>query len=349
MKAIVLCAGLGTRLRPLTFSTAKHLIPVANKPVLHYGIQYIREVGIRDIGIIVSKESYPLISSAIGDGSQFGASVSYIDQPEPRGLAHAAGCAREFIGDEPFIMFLGDNLIPEGLSGLSRGFNGDADAVVMLKEVDDPSAFGIAVLQGDRIVRLMEKPREPPSNLAIVGAYLFSPEIFTSIDRIKPSWRNEYEITDAIQDLIDRDLIVRPYVVHGWWKDTGKPEDILEANRVVLDELKSENHGQVDGTSTLHGTVSIGRGSTISNSTINGPVAIGEGVCIENAQVGPHVAVGNGAHLVNCEIRNSVVMEETAIRDVGRLLEGCLIGRKVQIIGGSTGRLVVGDQCRLEL
>lgn len=347
MKAIVLCAGLGTRLRPFTFSTAKHLVPVANKPVLYFGIEYLRAVGISDIGIIVSKESYPLISAAAGDGSRWNARVSYIDQPQPRGLAHAAQCAKDFVGGEPFIMFLGDNLIPEGLAGLTERFDDGAGAVVMLKEVDDPSAFGIAVVDGERIVRLVEKPKDPPSNLAIVGAYLFTPEIFTSIGRIKPSWRNEYEITDAIQDLIDRGLTVRPYIVRGWWKDTGKAEDILEANRVILDRIQAGQHGTIDERSRVNGTVLVQPGAAITRSTLIGPVIVGEGAHIERAIVGPHVSVGNQAQLADCQIRNSVVMDAATIRDVQRPLEGCLIGRGAEITGGTDLRLVVGDLCRL--
>jgi len=349
MKAIVLCAGLGTRLRPLTFSTAKHLVPVANKPVLYYGIEYLRAVGVDDVGIIVSKDSYPLISAAAGDGSRWGAKVSYIDQPHPKGLAHAASCAKEFVGDQPFIMFLGDNLIPEGLKGLVGAFDKDASAVVMLKEVDDPSAFGIAVVEGDRIVRLVEKPKDPPSNLAIVGAYLFTKEIFTSIGRIKPSWRNEYEITDAIQDLIDRGLTVRPYIVHGWWKDTGKPQDILEANQVILDEIHGEQLGSVDAGSRLVGEVLIQKGAVVTNSQLRGPIIVGEGARLDGAKIGPYVSIGDRAQLHSCEVRNSVIMEDTVIRDVRRPLDGCLIGRNVEITGGSDVKLVVGDMCRVEV
>src|SRR5262245_22648329 len=244
MKAIILCAGLGTRLRPLTFSIAKHLIPVANKPVLFFAIENLVEVGVRDIGMIVSKESWPIIESAVGNGERWGIRVTYIEQPQPKGLAHAAQCAESFVGSDSFIMYLGDNLIPEGMGEAVRRFTASsADGLVMLKEVADPSAFGIAQLDGDRIVRLIEKPKQPPSNLAIVGGYVFRPSIFESIRRIKPSWRNEYEITDAIQDLIDRQLKVVPYVLNSWWKDTGKPEDILDANHEILEFITASRAG----------------------------------------------------------------------------------------------------------
>jgi len=345
MKAIVLCAGLGTRLRPLTFTTAKHLLPVANKPVLYYGIEYLRDAGIRKIGVIVSKDSYPPIRAALEDGGRWGVQIAYIEQPEPRGLAHAAACARGFLGDEPFLMFLGDNLVPEGLGGLVRSFDRGIDAVVMLKAVEDPSAFGIAVVQGDRIVRLVEKPKEPPSNLAIVGAYLFTSEIFASIDRISPSWRNEYEITDAIQDLVDRGRAVRAYIARGWWKDTGKPEDILEANRVLLDTLEAGIAGTVDATSKVIGRVAVGPGTVVTRSTLIGPVVIGAGARIDESVVGPYVAAGDRVQLLACTVRNSVILEDTSIEHPQRPLEACLIGRKARIGGAAQAvQLVLADQ-----
>jgi glucose-1-phosphate thymidylyltransferase len=320
MKAIVLCAGLGTRLRPLTFSTAKHLIPVANKPVLFFGIESLVAVGARRIGIIVSKESRSLIQNAVDDGQRWGAEVTYIEQPQPRGLAHAAQCAQSFVGTDPFVMYLGDNLIPEGLTRAVELFRrGAANALVMLKAVDNPSSFGIAELDGERIVGLVEKPAHPRSNLAIVGGYVFDHNIFESIARIKPSWRNEYEITDAIQDLIERGLTVLPYIVGGWWKDTGKPADILDANRVILQEIAPVVRGTVDSNSRIEGNVSIGQGSEI---------------------IGSH-------------IEDSVVMEDSVIRNVRGPVIGSLIGRKVQVSStpskGSGMRLLLGDFCETDL
>lgn len=354
MKAIILCAGLGTRLRPLTFSTAKHLIPVANKPVLFFGIESLVAVGAREIGVIVSRESRGVIQNAIDDGRRWGAHVTYIEQPEPRGLAHAAQCAESFIGTEPFVMYLGDNLLPEGMAGPVESFQrSGAHAIVMLKAVEDPSSFGIAEIEGERITRLVEKPKEPRSNLAIVGGYVFTPEIFESIRRIKPSWRNEYEITDAIQDLIDRGLSVRPYVVRGWWKDAGKPQDILEANQVMLEQIRPATHGRVDARSTLDGTVALGEGSEIINSRLRGPTVIGAEARIVDSEVGPFVSVGDRTQVIGSRIENSVVMEDCVIRDLRYPLADSLLGRNVRVHGRAgdpvAWRLLLGDLCETEL
>jgi len=355
MKAIVLCAGLGTRLRPLTFSTAKHLIPVANKPVLFFGIESLVAVGAREIGVIVSKDSHNVIRNALDDGQRWGAQVTYIDQPQPRGLAHAAQCAESFIGAEPFVMYLGDNLLPEGLTGATERFRATgANAVVMLKAVDDPSAFGIAEVDGDRIVRLVEKPKNPASNLAIVGGYVFDHNIFESIRLIKPSWRNEYEITDAIQNLIDRGLKVMPYVVRGWWKDTGKPDDILDANRVLLDQLAPAVRGKVDAESRLDGVVVVGERAEVINSTIRGPVIIGDEARLVGAQVGPYVSLGDRVHVIDTRIENSVVMDDALLEHVPQPIADSLIGRRVKLTGRAadapaTLRLLLGDFCETAL
>ena len=358
MKAIGLCAGLGTRLRPLTFSTAKHLIPVANKPVLYFGIESLVAVGAREIGVIVSQESRKVIQNAADDGARWGAQITYIEQREPRGLAHAAQCAESFVGAEPFVMYLGDNLIPEGLTNAAELFRSSgANAVVMLKEVEDPTHFGIAEIHDGRIVRLIEKPKQPPSNLAIVGGYFFDHHVFESIRRIKPSWRNEYEITDAIQDLIDRGLRVLPYVVKGWWKDAGKPADILDANRAVLETLTDRVDAKVDGASTIDGPVCIGAETEIIGSHIRGPAIIGTGARIVNAQIGPFAALGDRVHVINARVEDSVVMEDAVIRDLSQPLVRSLLGRKVQVTGRSGGgaasgdgvRLLLGDFCEAEL
>jgi len=354
MKAIVLCAGLGTRLRPLTLSTAKHLIPVANKPVLFFAIESLVAAGVRQIGIIVSRESRGVIQNAADDGSRWGARVTYIEQLEPHGLAHAAQCAESFIGAEPFVMYLGDNLLPEGMSAPVEQFRRTgAHAVVMLKAVDDPSRYGIAEVDGDRITRLVEKPKQPRSNLAIVGGYVFHPTIFESIRQIKPSWRNEYEITDAIQHLIDRGLHVSPYVVTSWWKDAGKPEDILEANRVMLDQIRRTVLGTVDPSSTIEGAVAIGADTEIIGSHIRGPVIIGSEARILNAHIGPYTSLGDRVHIIGSRIENSVIMDDTFIRDVRQPVVGSLIGRKVQVVGqtGEAGgvQLLLGDFCETVL
>lgn len=353
MKAIILCAGLGTRLRPLTFSIAKHLIPVGNKPVLFFAIENLVEVGVRELGMIVSKESWPIIEEAVGDGRRWGLRVTYIEQPEPKGLAHAAQCAESFIGDDSFIMYLGDNLIPEGMGEAVRRFEAStADAVVMLKEVEDPSAFGIAQLDGDRIVKLIEKPKDPPSNLAIVGGYVFRSAIFDSIRAIKPSWRNEYEITDALQNLIDRQRKVVPYVLTSWWKDTGKPADILDANRVILDSISAERAGSVDQASTVDGIVHIAAGAEVVRSQIEGPVIIGSGARIVDSYVGPYTSVGDGVEIVRSRVEDSVLMEGTQIEDLSGPLSRSLVGRKAKLRGGSGAepvRLLVGDMCEVEI
>ncbi|HYD49406.1 MAG TPA: glucose-1-phosphate thymidylyltransferase [Terriglobales bacterium] len=347
MKAIMLCAGLGTRLRPLTYSIAKHLIPVANKPVLYFGIENLIAVGIDQIGMIVSKESQPIIEGAVGDGSRWGIRIVYIEQDAPRGLAHACQCAESFVAGDDFVMYLGDNLIPEGLGHAVERFRSGADAVVMLKAVDDPRAFGIAQLDGERIVRLIEKPQDPPSNLAIVGGYVFSSEIFASIGLIKPSWRNELEITDAIQNLIDRNFKVLPYVMTSYWKDTGKPHDILDANQVMLDKLTPAQHGRVDSGSKIDGVAVIGEGAEVRNSKLIGPVIIGANAKIENATLGPYVSAGERVEVRNSTVRDCVIMEDTKVHDLSRPLVRSLIGRKAQITGQAEGevRLIAGDMC----
>jgi glucose-1-phosphate thymidylyltransferase len=343
MKAIVLCAGLGTRLRPLTFSTAKHLVPVANKPVLFFAVEALVAVGVREIGVVVSRESRGVIQNAVDDGQRWGVHVTYIEQHEPRGLAHAAQCTEAFVGAEPFVMYLGDNLLPEGLQpAVERFRSSGANAVVTLKAVDDPSHFGIAEIEGGRIVKLLEKPKAPRSNLAIVGSYIFDHNVFESIRRIKPSWRNEYEITDAIQNMVDRGLAVVPHVMTGWWKDTGKPGDILEANRVML-----------DAASSLEGAVDVGEGAEIIGSQVRGPTVIGAGARIVNSRIGPYTSVGDRVHVIASQIADSVIMEESVISDAPQPLSACLIGRKVRV-GANTSqpgavRLLLGDFCETDL
>ena len=354
MKAIVLCAGLGTRLRPLTFSTAKHLIPVANKPVLFFGIENLVAVGARDIGIIVSRDSRGAIQNAVDDGQRWGARVTYIEQPEPRGLAHAAQCAEPFVGSDPFIMYLGDSLVPEGMSAAVDLFQRtSAHAVVMLMPVDEPSRYGIAEIHGERITRLVEKPKQPRSNLAIVGGYVFASDIFESIRRIKPSWRNEYEITDAIQNLVDRGLTVVPHIAHGWWKDTGKPEDILDANRALLRTLEADVRGTIDAGSTIEGPVCVGEHTEVIGSRISGPVIIGADARIVDAQIGPFTSVGDRVHVVGSRIEDSVIMEDCSIHNLRQPLVRSLLGRNVQVTGNAPQpgavRLLLGDFCEAEL
>ena len=284
MKGLILSGGKGTRLRPLTYTSAKQLVPVANKPVLFYGIEAMAEAGMTEIGIVVG-DTHAEIRAAVGDGSRWGVHVTYIPQDAPLGLAHAVKISQPFLQDEPFVMYLGDNLLNRGIVGFVQEFAREKPAAqILLTKVPDPQMFGVAQLENGRVVRLVEKPKEPIGDLALVGVYMFSPEIFESVNRIKPSFRNELEITDAIQDLIDRGLTVKPHIVEGWWKDTGKLEDMLEANRLILDTFERRIDGQVDAESRIEGKVVIEAGAVVERSVIRGPAIIGRG-----ARAGPRL------------------------------------------------------------
>ncbi|HVS03505.1 MAG TPA: glucose-1-phosphate thymidylyltransferase [Thermoanaerobaculia bacterium] len=332
MKGLVLAGGKGTRLRPITYTSAKQLVPVANKPVLFYGIEAIVAAGITEVGIIVG-DTAEEIEAAVGDGSRFGARVTYIPQEAPLGLAHAVKIAEPFLGDEPFVMYLGDNLIAGGITSLVEEFRaGGCNAMILLAEVPNPEQFGVAELAGGAVKRLVEKPKEPPSNLALVGVYMFDRQIFESVRRIRPSARGELEITDAIQDLIDRHLVVHPHRVRGWWKDTGKLEDMLEANHIVLEQLRTPRRGEVGVRSRIEGRVEMGEGVELVDSLVRGPVVLGAGTRLENAFVGPYTSIGEGCTLVRCEIENSIVLSHCEIRDVGLRIDGSLIGRNAKIV-----------------
>jgi glucose-1-phosphate thymidylyltransferase len=331
MKGLILSGGKGTRLRPLTYTSAKQLVPVANKPVLFYGIEALVEAGIKDIGIVVG-DTHLEIKAAVGDGSKFGAKVTYIEQDAPRGLAHAVKISQAFIGSDPFVMYLGDNLLNRGIVEFVDQFVKEKPAAqILLTPVPDPQMFGVAELQGDKVHRLVEKPKEPKSNLALVGVYMFGPEIFTSVNNIKPSFRNELEITDAIQDLIDRGLRVMPHLVSGWWKDTGKLEDMLEANRLILETLKPKVEGQVDASSRIEGTVVVDKTAVIQNSVIRGPAVIGPGAKIINGYVGPFTSIGKDVEINKSEIEHSIVLEGALIHDLETRVADSLIGRGVKI------------------
>lgn len=355
MKALILAGGKGTRLKPLTNTGAKHLLPVANKPILFYALDQVREAGITDIGIIISPETGESIREAVGDGSRWSARITYIPQPDPLGLAHAVKTAQGFLGDSPFLMFLGDNLIGGGITSFVQHFSSQSpDALVLLKEVADPCRFGVAELDGQgQARRLVEKPKEPKSNLAVVGIYLFSPEIHTAIARIKPSWRGELEITDAIQALIDAGRRVLSHTLEGWWLDAGKKDDLLAANRVVLDEcLGRKIRAQIDGSSHIQGRVEIAEATVIENSQIRGPVAIAGGCFIRNSLIGPFTSIGAGVRIEDSGIEHSVIMENSSICRIGRLADS-LIGRGVELVKDEqslgTVRLFVGDDAKIEL
>jgi glucose-1-phosphate thymidylyltransferase len=332
MKGLILSGGRGTRLRPLTYTSAKQLVPVANKPVLFYAVESVVAAGIEEIGIVVG-DTGDEIRAAVGDGSRFGARVSYLQQEAPLGLAHAVLIAEEFIAGEPFVMYLGDNLIAGGITSLVDEFRElGCNAEILLAEVPNPRQFGVAELgEGGKVVRLVEKPAEPRSNLALVGVYMFDPTIFESVKRIRPSARGELEITDAIQDLIDRGLDVHPHTVRGWWKDTGKLEDMLEANRIVLETLDERRGSTLGKGGVIEGRVALGEGVEIVDSLVRGPVVIGDGARLERAFVGPYTSIGDGCRLLGCEIENSIVLAGAEIRDIPSRIDGSLIGRDVTI------------------
>jgi glucose-1-phosphate thymidylyltransferase len=347
MKGLILSGGKGTRLRPLTYTSAKQLVPVANKPVLFYGIESLAAAGIRDIGIVVG-DTQAEIRAAVGDGSKWNVRVSYIEQDAPRGLAHAVLISEPFIGNDPFVMYLGDNLLNKGINRFVDQFVSEAPAAqILLTRVPDPQMFGVAELANGRVVRLVEKPKEPKSDLALVGVYMFSPAVFDSVKRIRPSFRNELEITDAIQDLIDRGLEVRPHLVDGWWKDTGKLEDMLEANRLILDTMVRRIDGTVDAESRVEGKVVIEAGAIVERSVIRGPVVIGPDARIVHAYVGPFTSIGRGAEIRDSEVEHSIVLEGSIISDIANRVEDSLIGRNVKIhrlpVKPSAYRFMLGD------
>jgi glucose-1-phosphate thymidylyltransferase len=347
MKGLILSGGKGTRLRPITYTRAKQLVPVANKPVLFYGLEALVAAGIRDIGIVVG-DTAAEIREAVGDGSRWHARVTYIEQDAPRGLAHAVLISEPFIGSEPFVMYLGDNLLNRGITGFVEEFERERPAAqILLTRVPDPQMFGVAELDGTRVVRLVEKPKVPKSDLALVGVYMFGREVFDSVKRITPSFRNELEITDAIQDLIDRGLEVRPHLVDGWWKDTGKLEDMLEANRLILDTLERRIDGSVDQASRIEGKVVIESGATVERSVVRGPVIIGAGARISGAYVGPFTSIGDRAQIRETEIEHSIVLEGATITDIANRIEDSLIGRHVSIyrlpVRPSAYRFMLGD------
>jgi glucose-1-phosphate thymidylyltransferase len=349
-----LSGGKGTRLYPLTYTSAKQLIPVANKPVLFRVIEAIRDAGIQDIGIVVG-DTAEEIKRAVGRGGQFGVEITYIRQDAPLGLAHAVKISQGFLGDERFVMFLGDNVIQGGISPLIAQFADSAyNSQVVLTRVDVPEQYGVAELdQAGCIVRLVEKPKEPPSDLALVGIYMFDPHIFEAVNSIAPSGRGELEITDAIQWLIEHDYSVHPYVHRGWWIDTGRPGDMLEANSLVLEELSPQVRGYVDRASEVDSRVTVEKGAEIINSVIRGPAIIGEDTRIVNAYVGPFTSIYHHVTIENAEISRSIVLEYSEIRNLDHRIEDSLIGRHVVIhrspIRPRAYKFTLGDHSQLGL
>ncbi|MFJ6011509.1 glucose-1-phosphate thymidylyltransferase [Streptomyces sp. NPDC092952] len=354
MKALVLSGGAGTRLRPITHTSAKQLVPVANKPVLFYGLEAIAEAGITEVGIIVG-DTAPEIREAVGDGSALGIEVTYIPQEEPLGLAHAVLIARDFLGDDDFVMYLGDNFIVGGITGLVEEFCSDRpDAQILLTQVPNPTSFGVAELDAaGRVVALEEKPKEPKSDLALVGVYLFTPVIHEAVRAIEPSWRGELEITHAIQWLIDQKRDVRSTTIHGYWKDTGNVTDMLEVNRTVLETVEpTHEHAEVDADSEIIGRVRIEPGARVSGSRIVGPAIIGAGSVISGAYVGPFTSVSENVRIEDSEIEYSIVLRGASIVGVRRV-EASLIGHDVEVTPAprspSAHRLVLGDHSKVQI
>lgn len=356
MKGLILSGGKGTRMRPITHTAAKQLLPVANKPILFYGIEALISAGIKEIGIIISPETGNDVRDCVGDGSRWNIKIEYILQDQPLGLAHAVKTARPFLGDDTFVMYLGDNLIKDGVGPLVKRFQeGGSDAFILLKEVPNPSSFGVALLDNEgRILKLEEKPKQPKSNLALVGVYLFHNKIHKAIDAIKPSARGELEITDAIQKLIEMGHRVDSHILRSWWLDTGKKDDMLEANRVVLDEMSEPSiEGNVDGASKVSGRVSIGKGSTLKNCTIRGPVVIGQDCNLEGTYVGPFTSIGDGAKVSFAEIEYCILRENCQILDFHGRIEDSLIGLNVELTRSQNKpvayRLMLGDDSKVEV
>jgi glucose-1-phosphate thymidylyltransferase len=356
VKGLILSGGKGTRLRPLTYTSAKQLVPVANKPVLFYAIETLVEAGISDIGIIVG-DTGDEIRAAVGTGDRWGIKVTYIPQEAPLGLAHAVKIAEPFLGDSRFVMYLGDNMIEESIRPLVQEFkagNGSYNCQILLKQVPNPQQYGVAQLDPnnpERVLRLVEKPREPISDLALVGIYMFDKHVFEAVNAIKPSWRNELEITDAIQYLADSGYEVRPQLVQGWWVDTGKQADMLEVNRLILERLERCVDGVVDRDSAVNGKVVIAKSAEIINSVVRGPAIIGEHCRIVNSYVGPFTSINHHCTITDSEVEHCIILENSQIIDIAGRIEDSLIGRNVIIerspIKPKAYKLLLGDNSRV--
>ncbi len=351
LKGLILSGGKGTRLQPITFTSAKQLVPVANRPVLFYGIDAMASAGIEEIGIIIAPETGDEIRAMVGTGEQFGVKITFILQDEPAGLAHAVLTAEEFLGDDPFVMYLGDNLLQGGISDLVEAFRSSSpDALILLTPVADPENYGVAELDGDRVISLEEKPPQPKTDLALVGVYMFTAGIHSAARAIQPSARGELEITDAIQYLVDAGKRVEPHVVQGWWKDTGQLEDMLEANRLVLDTAERRIDGELID-SSCEGRVIVEAGAVLERSTVRGPAVIGAGARLIDAYVGPYSAIGERCVVERAEVENSILLEGSSLTDLNARVESSLLGRDVTIARSegqpSAYRFLVGDRSEI--
>jgi glucose-1-phosphate thymidylyltransferase len=352
LKGLILSGGRGTRLRPITFTSAKQLVPVANKPVLFYGIEAMAAAGIRDVGIIIAPETGDEIRAAAGDGSRFGVRISYIVQDEPLGLAHAVLTAEPFLGDSPFVMYLGDNLLQGGMEDLVTAFReNEPEALILLTPVPDPQNYGVAELGSEgAVVRLLEKPPNPATDLALVGVYMFTPTIHAAARAIEPSGRGELEITDAIQWLVDGGRRVEPHVVRGWWKDTGRLDDMLEANRLILDTVVRRIDGSLSE-AQVDGRVVVEPGATLERATVRGPAIIGADAVVRDAYIGPYTAVGPRCVIERAEVEHSILLEGSSVRHLDGRMESSLLGRDVAISRGDRQprayRFMVGDKSEI--
>ena len=353
MKGLILSGGKGTRLRPLTYTSAKQLVPIANSPVLFYGVEAIVAAGIRDIGVVVG-DTKEEIRAALGDGSRFGAKVTYIEQDAPRGLAHAVLISEPFLRGEPFVMYLGDNVIADGITTLVDDYRRiGCNSQILLAKVPNPSQFGVAELENGRVVKLTEKPKQAKSDLALVGVYMFDDSIWDAVRGIRPSARQELEITDAIQWLVDHGKSVHPHLVSGWWKDTGKIEDMLEANRIILDTFEAKGTDGADAASRVEGKVVMEPGARLERSTVRGPAILGAGAQIRDAFVGPYTSIGADCLIDRCEIENSIVLEGSHLERIPVRIADSLIGKNVRIHPGlerpRVHRFLVGDNSEIGL
>jgi glucose-1-phosphate thymidylyltransferase len=351
LKGLILSGGKGTRLRPITHTSAKQLVPVANKPVLFYGIEAMAAAGIEHVGIIIAPETGGEIRAAAGDGSQFGLQITYIEQDAPLGLAHAVLTAEQFLGESPFVMYLGDNLLQGGIADLVEAFRaGQPDALILLTPVSDPENYGVAELRDGAVVRLVEKPPEPATDLALVGVYMFTSAVHAAARAIEPSGRGELEITDAIQHLVDTGLRVDPHIVKGWWKDTGQLADMLAANRLVLDTIQSRVEGELID-SQVDGRVVIEPGTRLERSSVRGPAIIGRNARLTDCYIGPYTAIGDGCVITSAEVEHSILLSGSEIRDLEGRVESSLLGRNVKIARDHRQprayRFMVGDSSEI--
>ncbi|MGZ4184304.1 MAG: glucose-1-phosphate thymidylyltransferase [Solirubrobacteraceae bacterium] len=353
LRGLILSGGRGTRLRPITYTSAKQLVPVANKPVLFYGIEAMARAGIDEVGIIIAPETGGEVQAAAGDGSQFGVRITYIVQDEPLGLAHAVLTAEEFLEGAPFVMYLGDNLLQGGIDDLVAAFRANQpDALILLTPVPDPENYGVAELDGDSVVQLMEKPPHPKTDLALVGVYMFTSCVHDAARAIEPSARGELEITDAIQHLVDSQMRVEPHIVRGWWKDTGRLEDMLAANRLVLDTIDRRIDGELIE-SQVDGRVVVEAGARLERSSVRGPAIIGAGARLTDCYVGPYTAIGEGCTIDNAEVEHSILLAGCSVRDLDGRMESSLLGRNVKIARNNRQprayRFLVGDNSEISI